>query len=132
MSKPKIIIDRLTEIFLNNPSVAAFALVGSQAREDVYKATEYSDMEAYVIVKDGEVEKIERELPGLVEKFGKVLFSFKQAIGFVAVYEDLFRLELPVIKDSEMKSLFSRPKAQTVKILIDKTNGELEKILASA
>lgn len=129
MPQPKILIDGLTEAFLNNPAITAFTLVGSQAREDIYKTTKHSDMEAYVVVKDEDAEKVEKELPELVGKFGNILFSFKQAIGFVAVYDDLFRLELPVIKQSEIESLFSRPKAQVVKILIDKTNGELEKIL---
>lgn len=129
MPQPKILVDGLTKVFFSNPVVTAFTLVGSQAREDIYKATKHSDMEAYVIVKDENADKVEKELPALIKKFGNVLFSFKHAIGFVAVYDDLFRLELPVIKQSEMKSLFSRPKAQTVKILIDKTDGELEKIL---
>ncbi len=131
MIKPDELINKLTEEFKNNPSVVAFTLVGSQAREDIYKATEHSDMEAYVITKDKDAEKVEQELPDLVRKFGNVFFSFKQQIGFVAVYEDLFRLELPVIKQSGMESLFTRPKAQVVRVLIDKTNGELEKILTN-
>lgn len=131
MSQPKTIISGLTEEFNKNPSITAFTLVGSQAREDVYKATEYSDMEAYVITKDEDVDKVEQQLPDLVRKFGDVLFSFKHQIGFVAVYKDLFRLELPVIKQSRIESLFSRPKAQVVKVLIDRTNGELEKVLSN-
>lgn len=129
MTDPKALIEGLTKEFSGNPLVLAFTLVGSQAREDSYKATKYSDMEAYVIANDEDVEKLEKELPDLVKKFGTVLFSFKHQIGFVAVYDDLFRLELPVIKGSEFKSLFSRPKAQVVKVLIDRTEGELEKIL---
>lgn len=129
MSNPKQILKGLVEELDKNSSVIAFTLVGSQAREDIYKATQYSDMEAYIIVKDDAVEKVEQELPDIIAKFGKILFSFKHQIGFVAVYDDLFRLELPVIKQSDLKSLFSRPKAQIVKVLIDKTNGELGKIL---
>lgn len=131
MTQPKIIIDELTKAFLGNPSVIAFVLVGSQAREDEYKAIKYSDMEAYIIVKDGDAEKVEKELQGLIAKFGNIIFSFKHAIGFMAVYDDLFRLELPVIKESGLEGLFNRPKAQVVKILIDKTGRKLEKILAS-
>lgn len=85
MSQPKTIIDGLTKAFLNNPSVVAFTLVGSQAREDKYKATKCSDMEAYVIAKDVDAGKVEQKLPSLVGKFGNILFSFKHAIGFVAV-----------------------------------------------
>lgn len=129
MTNPKALIEGLTKEFSENPLVLAFTLVGSQAREDSYKATKYSDMEAYVITRDEDVEKLEKELSDLVRKFGTVLFSFKHQIGFVAVYDDLFRLELPVIKQSEMKSLFSRPKAQVVNVLVDKTDGELEKVL---
>ncbi len=129
MSYPKIFIAGLTKAFLSNSSVIAFTLVGSQAREDRYKATKYSDMEAYVIAKDEDTEKVEKELPELVGKFGKILFSFKHAIGFMAVYDDLFRLELPVIKASGMEELFDRPTTQVVKVLIDKTNGKLEKVL---
>jgi len=106
-------------------------LVGSQARKDVYKATKYSDMEAYVVVKDKDVDTLEKQLPDTLQKTGTILFSFKHAIGFVAVYDDLFRLELPVIKESGLEELFNRPKAQIVKVLIDKTEGKLEEILAN-
>ena len=131
MSKSEAIITGLTEEFIANPSVIAFTLVGSQAREDVYKATPHSDMEAYVIAKDEDADSLEQTLPEIVRRYGNVLFSFKHAIGFVAVYDDLFRLELPVVKQSGMKSLFSRPKAQTVKVLIDRTSGQLEEILSN-
>lgn len=130
MPDAKKLVDNLTEVLQNNPSVIAFTLVGSQAREDVYKATEHSDMEAYLIVKDEDAERVEQDLSNIVTKLGEVLFSFKHQIGFVAVFSDLFRLELPVIKQSELKSLFSRPKAQIVKVLFDRTNGQLEKALA--
>jgi hypothetical protein len=129
MLQPKQIVDELTTTFQNDPSVIVFTLVGSQAREDVYKATKYSDLEGYLIVADEDITKVEGRLPQILSKFGNILFSFKHSIGFMAIYDDLFRIELPVIKRSEMKSLFNRPKAQTVKILVDKTSGELEKIL---
>ncbi|MDP3917625.1 MAG: aminoglycoside 6-adenylyltransferase [Candidatus Woesebacteria bacterium] len=129
MMSPKEITDALTKIFQDDPRVVAFTLVGSQAREDVYKATKYSDMEGYIITKDEFVEAVEGELLDILTKFGKILFSFKHDIGFMAIYEDLFRIETPVIKESGMKQLFSRPKFQTVKILVDKTNGELRAIL---
>lgn len=127
--QPMQIIEDLTKIFQVDPSVIAFTLVGSQAREDVYKATKYSDLESYLIVKDTEVDNVEKKLPTILSKFGNILFSFKHAIGFMAIYEDLFRIEIPVIKESAMKTLFTRPKAQVVKVLIDNTNGELKKIL---
>lgn len=130
MVDPKKLIFQLQNEFQQNPLVKAFVLVGSQAREDVYRATKYSDMEAYLITKDDNVEILEQQLPNILQKTGKIIFSFKHAIGFVAIYDDLFRLELPVIKESELKNLFSRPKAQVVKVLIDKTAGKLSKILA--
>lgn len=120
MVNPKDVVEGLTEKLKQNPSVVAFTLVGSQARKDVYKATEHSDMEAYIVVKDEDVELVETQLPDLISHFGNVLFSFKPQIGFVAVFDDLFRLELPVIKLSDIESLFSRPKAQVVDVLIDK------------
>ncbi|OGM25652.1 hypothetical protein A2627_04400 [Candidatus Woesebacteria bacterium RIFCSPHIGHO2_01_FULL_39_28] len=129
MINPKELIVRLKEKFDNDSRVLAFILVGSQARETVYTANKYSDMEAYVITKDENIEKFEQNLPELVRKMGTVLFSFKHQVGFVTVYDDLFRLELPVIKESGMEGLFNRPKAQVVKVLIDRTNGKLEEIL---
>lgn len=129
MLSPKEILDGIVQELEKNPSVITFTLVGSQARDDVYKATEHSDLEAYIIVKDEEAEDVEKSLPEIVAKFGEVLFSFKHAIGFVTTYENLFRIELPVVKQSDMKSIFSRPKAQVVKVLIDRTDGELQKIL---
>lgn len=131
MTEPKKLISQLQNEFKQNSLAEAFVLVGSQAREDVYKATKYSDMEAYVIAKDENADTLEKQLPDLLQRTGKVLFSFKHAIGFVAVYDDLFRLELPVIKMSGLEGLFNRPKAQVAKVLIDKTDGKLEKILAN-
>ena len=131
MINPHKLIDSLQKELNNNSKVLAFVLVGSQAREDVYRATEYSDMEAYIIVKDEDFEAVENQLPNLVKKFGDTLFTFRHSIGFIAVFEDLFRLELPVIKESGLKGLFVRPKAQVVKVLIDRTNGKLQRILDS-
>ena len=131
MTNPKKLISQLQKEFNQNLLVEAFVLVGSQAREDIYKATKYSDMEAYIITKNENADTLEKQLPDILQETGTVLFSFKHAIGFVAVYEDLFRLELPVIKESGMEELFNRPKAQVVRVLIDKTEGKLEKILDS-
>lgn len=115
-----------------NSLVLGFVLVGSQARKDIYVATPYSDMEIYIIVKDNNVEKIEKRLPSLVESLGKVIFSYNNRwAGFSTVFEDLFRLEIPIVRLSELNSVFSRPTAQVVKVLIDKTDGKLEKALAS-
>ena len=131
MTDPKVLISQLREKFETNPLVEAFVLVGSQARDDVYTASKYSDMEAYVIAKDKDADALEKELPDLIRETGTIIFSFRHAIGFVAVYDDLFRLELPVIKESGLKGLFNRPKAQAVKVLVDNTGGKLEKILAN-
>jgi predicted nucleotidyltransferase len=115
-----------------NPLVLGLVLVGSFARKDIYRATPYSDMEIYIIVKNGDVKKIEKQLPSLVKSLGKVIFSYpNQWAGFSTVFEDLFRLELPITRLSELGSVFSRPTAQTVKVLIDKTEGKLEKALAN-
>lgn len=129
MTEHNKLLKQLQSEFEQNPLVKAFVLVGSQARDDTYKATKYSDMEAYVLTEDENADTLEKQLPELLQKTGTVLFSFKHAIGFVAVYDDLFRLELPVIKMSGLEGLFNRPKAQVVKTLIDKTDGRLEEIL---
>lgn len=131
MANVQKLIKGLTGEFTKNPSVVAFILVGSQVSGSAYEATENSDMEAYVITKDADALEIEKGLPDLVAKFGKVLFCFRHQIGFVAVFDDLFRLELPVVKQSEIKSLFSRPKAQVVQVLFDRTNGQIEQILSN-
>lgn len=68
MPQPKTIINGLTEEFNKNPSITAFTLVGSQAREDVYKATEHSDMEAYVITSDEDADKVKPKLLELLDK----------------------------------------------------------------
>lgn len=132
MSNPQKIIASLVNILGKNPYVLGLVLVGSQARGKVYTASKHSDMEAYIIVKDENVEIFEKQLPDIVSKLGKVIFSYKNRwAGFSTVFEDLFRLELPIAKLSELSSVFSRPKAQTVKVLIDKTNRELEKALTN-
>lgn len=129
MRKPKDIVKDLVKVFETDSSIVAFVLVGSQARDDVYKAVKGSDLEAYIVVKDEDISLVEEKLPKILAKFGKILFSFKHDIGFMAIYEDLFRIETPVVRRSDMQSLFTRPKAQTVKVLIDKTDGELKSIL---
>ena len=132
MTNPKIIISRLKKELEKNPLVVGLVLVGSQIRKTIYIANSYSDMEVYIIVKDGNEEKIEKQLPSLVNKLGKVIFSYKnQWAGFSTVFENLFRLELPIVKLSEINSVFSRPTTQPVKALIDKTNGRLDKALTS-
>ena len=89
---PRELISSLTREFKENSLVRAFVLVGSQARNNVYEATEYSDMEAYIVTKDEEIEKLEEQLPEIASKYGEVIFSFRHEVGFVAVYENLFRL----------------------------------------
>lgn len=130
MNADKLIGD-LTSILTDNPKVKAFVLAGSFARQTVYKAERYSDMEAYIIVDDEDVSKIEAELSEIVQKLGNVVFSYKnQWAGFSTVFEEnLFRLELPVSKLSELSSVFNRPKAQVLKILFDKTDGKLQEVL---
>ena len=122
----------LTQQLNNEPLVMGFVLVGSVAREqnDIYSSDKFSDTEAYIIVKDEDVEKIERELVSIIKKLGKVIFSYKNRwSGFSTVFDDLFRLELPVVRLSEIPAVFSRPKAQPVKVLIDKTEGKLNEAL---
>ena len=131
MTNPQRLINQLVTEFEDNQSILGFVLVGSQARESIYKATEYSDLEAYLIVKDERVEEVEQSLLGTVHKLGNILFSFKHQIGFVAVYDDLFRIELPVVRLSEIAAAFTRPKAQTIRVLIDRTEGQLENVLNS-
>ena len=126
----KSIITPLKTELLKRPYVVGFVLAGSYVRKDVYKATEYSDMEAYIIVDDKDVTRIEKDLTAIVKKSGKVIFHYKNRwSGFSVVFENLFRLELPVVKRSDIKSVFSRPTAQPVEILIDKTNGALKTAL---
>lgn len=124
------IISRLKDELENNNKVLGLVLVGSTARENIYKATEYSDIEAYIIVGNQTSEQVEKELEQTVSKLGTVLFSYhNQWAGFSCVFEDLLRLELPIVEESNMQNVFSRPKAQTVKVLIDKTNGKLQNAL---
>ena len=132
MSKPKEIITKLTEELNKNASVLAYVLVGSQARETIYQADEYSDVESYIIVKDGVAEEFKKTLPNLVNSLGEIIFSYNnQWAGFSTLFSDLFRLELPIAELNELPNVFTRPIAQEVRVLIDKTNGELEKVLNS-
>jgi len=126
------VISTLAEKLENNPLVLGFLLVGSHARKNVYTASHYSDIEAYIVVKDKDIKKLEKELPNLVRSLGKVIFSYKnQWAGFSTVFKNLLRLELPLVKLSDLSSVFSRPTAQDVEVIIDKTNGKLEKILSA-
>lgn len=131
MFTPQEIVKDLVKVFDQDSRILAFTLVGSQAREDVYKSTKHSDLEAFIVVDDSNIEKIESELPSIYSKYGQILFSFKHDIGFMAIYDNLFRIETPVIGISDIKGLFNRPKSQVVKVLIDKTEGKLDDILNS-
>ncbi len=130
MDKFEKIISRLKDELENNNKVLGLVLVGSTARENIYKATEYSDIEAYIIVGNQTSEQVEKTLSKIVSKLGTVLFSYhNQWAGFSCVFEDLLRLELPIVEESNIQNVFSKPKAQTVKVLIDKTNGKLQNAL---
>lgn len=129
MPKPEIIIAGLREQLSQNPKARACILVGSQTKTVSYPPTPYSDIEAYIITSDQDKDALEATLPDFAGHFGTILFSFQHAIGFVAVYDDLLRLELPVTKESEMAAVFSRPKSQAVTVLFDKTPGTVQKIL---
>lgn len=132
MINRKRILTALKKKSEKNPLILGLVFVGSQTRKEIYTATPYSDMEVYIIVKDEDVNKIKKQLPSLVKSLGKIIFSYdNQWAGFSTVFEDLFRLELPIAKLSELDSVFSRPTAQEVKVLIDKTGGKLEKALAN-
>ena len=121
------VINDLTNTLSKNTLIKGFVLVGSQVRKTVYKASKHSDMEAYIIVDYEDFGKIEKQMPSLVESLGNVIFSYKnQWSGFSTVFDDLFRLELPVVKLSEINSVFSRPRSQVVEVLIDRTNGILQ------
>lgn len=132
MTNPEDLIKLLTQQLDKNNYVTGLVLVGSQVRKDIYVADKYSDLEAYIIVKDENAEDLQKLLPGLISKLGQIVFSYKNRwAGFSTVFEDLFRLELPIAKQSELFSVFCRPKAQIVKILIDKTNGKLNSALSA-
>ena len=124
------IISKLKEDISKKPYVIGLVLVGSYVREKVYSANEYSDMEVYIMVEDRSVSKVEKDLVEITKKLGKIIFHYKNRwAGFSVVFDNLFRLELPVVKQSDIINVFSRPTAQPIKILIDKTNGELKKAL---
>ncbi|MDO8570632.1 MAG: aminoglycoside 6-adenylyltransferase [Candidatus Daviesbacteria bacterium] len=130
MKNPQEIISTLKTELEKNSKIMGLVLAGSYARETIYKADPYSDMEAYIIVEDDQEEELQKELPEIVKNLGTVVFSYQNLwAGFSTVFDDLFRLELPVIKRSDISSAFSRPKAQEVKIIFDKTAGELQKVL---
>jgi hypothetical protein len=124
------IIKKLTNELSDNPSIKALLLVGSQARNTIYRASQHSDIEAYIVVEDCDVEDIEKELFHTVKRIGRVIFSYKNRwAGFSTVFEDLSRLELPIAKLSQLEFIFSRPKAQEIEVLLDKTDGILKTIL---
>lgn len=56
------------------------------------------------------------------------MLVYVQWAGFSAVFENLQRLELPLIKISEAKNILSRPIQQEVKVLFDR-GGAIGKIL---
>lgn len=131
MTDPQKVVSQTKEALKDHPSVAALVLVGTSVSAPGYKASEYSDVEIYVVVEDAEVAKVEEDLIQIVLKMGKIVFHYKnQWAGLSFVFEDLKRLELPIVKSSAISSVFSRPKAQPVEVLIDKTNGELDEVLA--
>lgn len=124
------LISSLKQQLEENYLIVGLVLVGSEARIDNYSSDKYSDIEAYIIVKDGAKQEVESQLPELVKNLGNVIFSYKNRwSGFSTVFKDLTRLELPVVEISEAPEVFSRPKAQSIKVLIDKTVGKLNGVL---
>jgi len=105
------IIAKLETEIAKKPYIIGFVLVGSYARKEVYGATEFSDLEAYVITEESDTSKVEKGLVEIVGKLGKVIFHYKNRwSGFSVVFENLFRLELPVVNGSDIKNVFSDKK----------------------
>lgn len=124
------LLTRLTSSFRKQPSVLAFVLVGSRTAHGAYNATEHSDIEAYCIVSDGSKTSFETYLNEYLKTTGSVIMTYRnQWAGICTVYDDLLRLELPVVERSLMRDTFSRPKKQPVKVLFDRTSGELAGVL---
>lgn len=129
MITPKNIISSLTAVLNKDSRVVGLVLVGSQSRKKIYIATLYSDMEAYIVVRHHKIADFKKELPKIVSRLGDVVFSYDNRwAGFSTIFNNLFRLELPLIKISDLSPLYSRPKSQPVKILIDKTGGMLKEV----
>lgn len=123
------IISQIKKILEKDNRVVALVLVGSWARKTGYKASSFSDIEMYIFVKDKSFGDFKKDLESLPSKVGNVIFSYNnQWVGFSAVFEDLQRVELPLVKISEAKKILSRPIQQEVKVLFDR-GGAIERIL---
>lgn len=126
---PLQLINKIKELLLNDKRVIALILVGSYARKTIYKATIYSDIEMYIVIPDNFFDEFKKDLETLPSKIGNVIFYYNNRwAGFSMVFENLQRLELPLVKKSEANIIFSRPIHQEVKVLFDKSK-TLEKIL---
>jgi predicted nucleotidyltransferase len=127
--KASEIINKIKKILEKDNRVVALVLVGSQARKTGYKASSFSDIEMYIFVKDKTFGGFKKDLESLPSKVGNAIFTYNnQWAGFSGVFENLQRLELPLIKISEAKNILSRPIQQEVKVLFDKGES-IEKIL---
>lgn len=128
--KPAHILTELKKKFDTHSAVVGFVAVGSQVRDAGYAAKRYSDVEAYVIVEDTRVAEVEGNLLDVIKTLDTVIFNYKNRwAGWCFVLENFMRVELPVVKRSQLDAVFIRPKAQPVEILIDKTEGELSEVL---
>jgi hypothetical protein len=74
---------------------------------------------------------VESELHTHVHQLGKeVIFCYKNRwAGLCTLYEDFLRLEIILTMKSQINEKFSRPKQQTVKVLLDRMGNELKDTL---
>ncbi len=130
--KAVVIIDKVVRHLSTNSGVAAIVLAGSQVEGNKFAPDEFSDIELYVVAFDEQVETVEAEVQKIQNIFTdeEIVLSYKnQWAGWSILYNNLLRLELPLVKASNEEA-FSRSDEQKIDILYSKKGFQLKKKVA--
>lgn len=130
MNSDKIskIIQQVVEELSNNDSIAALVLAGSRVNGNKFPPDKFSDIELYVVAFDEKYEEAEKTVQLIQTIFGdQTVLAYKnQWAGWSVLFNDLLRLELPLVKASD-ETVFSRSEEQKIKILYSKPDFKLKK-----
>lgn len=122
------IIDKVVADLSSFNPVAALILVGSQVEGNVFPPDQFSDIELYVVAFDDKHKEAQDLVQSIQDRLNEpYTFAYKnQWAGWSILFEDLLRLELPLVKASD-DQVFARSEKQKIKVLYQKDNFKIKR-----
>lgn len=126
-SRAQQVINKVIDDLSTHNSIAALVLAGSQVEGNAFPPDQFSDIELYVVAFDDKHSEAERLIETIQDRLNEthVLAYKNQWAGWSILFEDLLRLELPLVKASD-DQVFSRSEKQKIKVLYQKDNFKIK------